>query len=545
LFSNGPIYIASNLTLDSAGFMEINGPITIARGASLFIAGSKPAEGLGSNNRMASELHFVGAGSRLVGMGLITKLSVEGNVSFSDGASCVYAGVLNVNGGGFNSFLDPLFSLNRARLTTLSSGGFNVGRAQVVNGSEIELFNASYFRFIDTLLVENSKINISDATKIVVENFAVNSTATALVRNASLALSSLARFEIIGRLFLDHSDAVLKNGTILAHFGVEICNNSALRIDGVNATLRLLNDGLTICNNSALIVESGASLDLSDSVVLLTLEDILLYIRSGGTQGGSTVASRSPNIQIDASSRLEIRNGATILGVGTINGVVVNNGGIISYRKGGSSGLFIDTLQQSNTSTIQTGVSINPVTLIPVLSTVLLLRNATLGGNIEFFIDPILDSNLRNSTDFQARLKPGTGGLLLVNVTESDIATIPNVILRSSSGAVLDEQTRCAYAVEKRGRALYLVFDISRECDGAGSPGAPLSAAAVEAAGVAIAAIVVPIVLIVVVGGIILAFVLTPTLRRKVFGWEAAQVELQTRKQALRAAENKPSDYNP
>lgn len=343
---------------------------------------------------------------------------------------------------------------------------------------------------------------------------------------------------LAGKMIMDHSTAILRNGSISVKSGFTLCNNSTLKIDGVNATLRLFNDGLKICNNSALIVESGALLDLSDSIVIpngATLEQILKFIRSGGTEGGEVLAARSPNVFIDATSRLEIRSGASILGVGAIDGLVVNNGGKISYRAGKQSGLFIDTLRQNQNASIQTGVSLDPTSQLPIPSTALLLRNATLDGSINFYIDAALDAGLRNATDFVSvvmlgKLQPGTGGLLLLNVTESAINMVPTLNVLLSNGQPLNGKDQCAYSIEKRSSALYLVFDVNRPCVSAGAPGSP-SAKAVEAetAALNLAAVIVPVVLIVAIGAVILAFVLVPSLRHRVFRVEAAKREIQKR----------------
>lgn len=73
-----------------------------------------------------------------------------------------------------------------------------------------------------------------------------------------------------GSLRASESEFTLRNGTLEVESGLHLCNGSTLYIAGVNATLRLRNEGVTLCNNSRIVIESGASLDLSDSLILTT-----------------------------------------------------------------------------------------------------------------------------------------------------------------------------------------------------------------------------------------------------------------------------------
>lgn len=153
--------------------------------------GPETAPALVPNNNLFGDLDFVGPTAKLSGDAVIAVLVVTGNISLSDGASSDYAGSIRAL-REYRSTWPTYFRMNRARLATRKNGGMQFERCYISNDSVIELTGSAKFRAKERFFLDNSRMNLSDATEFWVDDYGPDSNTTLSMTNSSLCTPAAA-----------------------------------------------------------------------------------------------------------------------------------------------------------------------------------------------------------------------------------------------------------------------------------------------------------------------------------------------------------------
>jgi hypothetical protein len=323
-------------------------------------------------------------------------------------------------------------------------------------------------------------------------------------------------------------------GELAAFAGIRVCNNSKVIVSGAGGEFRVTLRGLDICDQSEVVIQDQSKLIMGDLTGNYAF-DIARLIDLDFKNLNQTQVSDNYDIRTDATSKVKISTAGRLEAIGVIYGNVENTGGVVGYRNGSQVGLlYVDKFNQTGNGTLETTLIYSNTSNNVSSTTNLVTGSATVGGVISITIPTELDGAIRNGTA-NATFSSGSGGILLINSTDALTLDSPTLAVKTSSGA----SAECGYALEQRGKSLFLVFDAEAAgCyskSGLSPSGTPTSATGggniipgdSGFPGYAIAIIIVAF--IVLVAAFILAVLRSPALRRRFFRMDAIEHEMASK----------------